>query len=1008
MKLRQASYRRRSGVALVVTLVILVLLAGLAVALLQTSGLERGTSKSVADKAKADLMAETAANAAMAQLVDSFTAFPDSATTWETINGNEGTVLYYHDKTPEAAIAAGTAAQLYVLPLISGGTAQPVASKSSALPTLTDTPVATANAYNFNHARFSGDKQGWIGSSPKWTSANSSPQVFRGQWVNLTDSDGRITGRYAFWMEDESFKTNTNYARDVLRGSNTLGVNASEIPLQGLLKVLNNADPDGAATAAVGFRNSFPGGVFFEYRAFNQVPGQSTLADDAKFEATIFSGTSNLSRSGSKRVNLNKIVSTSNDPKEIRKQLDEIISTISYELPNFAQRFYRNGSDKNSLDVASTGNPSHQTIYLNKIAANIRDYIDSDSQPTIVNSDLTVNVGSAPEHSLPGGGASGPNEVIAIGKEAVPFIQEYLVRVKQSVFSNRLGTSANYRLDIDHYVEVWNMTNSDITVASLGPNAFLRIANQFGWDANQSAGGNDIPESPTRDFSVPLSQFTNSNGTQLSFPAGAAIVLTTDPVALPATFPGIDASRVFRPPAGTPADPFRIYQGITKKKSGSNLRINSIPRPVNNSTSADLETEIILGNDNGVLESFGGPAVNYITANVDDGSSNGDSVRSDINQYYFRASSLKGNAASSISSQVGDPRTNNEQLSVTTSTADEDQTAYKLEAWNSPSQISNTTLTTLNTNYVNPSLWTDFATNTADAAHAPAVIANRALTSIGQLGDIFDSARSIGATPTGSGKIDYSRGGGRTLKIGQPERYDATTNPDGLWDGNSNSASREWTAWRVADIFGTTDSLQLDGRINVNGISRDEGTALKTALYGYNFQPTPDSDVTLSGKSFDLSPTDANDKINELVKQLTARLANDATNYGAAFANTVGPLIERGELSELPMFNTGSDLSTGVNTANVYDRGREELFRRIVELTTTRGNIFTIYAAGQSLVPQTGTAPPVITSTSQLKLTFRIDPIWTAGPPADPFDPTSNARFAKPDKYAVKILYVGD
>jgi type II secretory pathway pseudopilin PulG len=825
MRNPQCAGRKNAGIALVVTLIILVLLAAMAVALLQTSSLERGTSKAVADKAKADLIAQTAVNAAIARLVDNITTYPDSATTWETINGDPGTVIYYRTGTPEQ----GAGSPMNVLPLISGATSQTVANKGNSLG---GSALDDQNSYDLNHARFSGDTHGWIGAPP---GAAGRPS-YRGLWINLTDSDSKVTGRYAYWMEDESFKANANYMGSTPRGSSTLGDNPNQVPFQGILKAVLAGNPDSitlntVAASVTSYRGQFPSSFFYNFRDINQVSGESTLADNAKFEATIFSGTSNLSRSGTKRVDLNKVVFSSTDPVEIRKQLDEIINSITYHLPNFAQRFYRTGTDKNSLDVPSTGTPSHQTIYLNKVAANIRDYIDTDSQPTIVNNDsgLTINIGAAPTHSLPGGGASGTNEVIAIGKEAVPMMQEYMLRVKQDVFSNRLGTSATYKLEIDHYIEVWNLTDKDITVASLGPNPFLRIANQFGWDAG---GATDIPESPSRDFSIPLNVFTNSGGAQLSFPAGTATVLTTDPTPLPSTFPGVDASRVFHPPAGTPADSYRVYQGVTQKKSGSNLRIDSIPRPVNSSNAADLETELIIGNDNGVLESFGAPAVYYITANVDDGSSNADSTRSDITQYYFRASSLKGNALGATPSQVGDPRTNNEQLSVTTSTANDDQTPYKLEAWNSPSQIPNTTFTALNSNYVNPTLWTDYAKNVADAAHAPAVIANGPLTSIGQLGDVFDPVRSIGV----SGNILYSRGGGRTLKIGQP---------DDLWDGNSNSASREWTAWRLTDVFATTDAVQLDGRININGVNRDGGAAFKTALYGYNFEVSPDSDPTI-------------------------------------------------------------------------------------------------------------------------------------------------------------------
>ena len=309
-----------------------------------------------------------------------------------------------------------------------------------------------------------------------------------------------------------------------------------------------------------------------------------------------------------------------------------------------------------------------------------------------------------------------------------------------------------------------------------------------------------------------------------------------------------------------PADSVRIYDGTTQKKSGSNLRINSIPRP-NNSPHFRRSRN---GGDFGQRQRGAGVLrrarrlLHYSERRRR--SSNADSIHADTTQYYFRASSLKGNASGATPSQVGDPRTNDEQLATTTSTADDDQTAYKLEAWNSPAQIPNTTFTKLNANYVNPGLWNDFATNTAEAAHAPVVIANGALVSIGQLGDIFEPVRSIGV----SGTIDYSRGGGRTFKIGQP---------DDLWDKNSTSPSREWTAWRLLDYFTTTDSLQLEGRINVNSVNRDGGSALKATLYGYNFEASPDSDPTIASQAL----TDL--QIESLIAQIQSRLKKRASIF---------------------------------------------------------------------------------------------------------------------------------
>ncbi len=1031
------SSNRTGGFALIVSLIMIALLTIMAVAFLSSSGTDRATGRAAANKAKADLASQAAINVAISRLVDNVMKYPDSATSWERVTqaGSstaqyEGTTLYYRDQTPEN-VTPGTPSPLHALPLISGAQSVLIppppqtpsvreATLRSALPVLDAT-----NSFDFNHARFAGDTQGTIGA-PFGTTPR--PE-FRAQWIDLKDSDGNVTGRYAYWMEDESFKVNVNLMGKTPRGANTLGDSPSQIPLQGLLKQTLGAgfDPEAVANDIFANRAAFPNSLFFEFRALNHVTGQSDLAESAKFEATIHSGSSNLSRSGTKRVNLNKVVTASADPSVIRNQLDQIIKTITYHLPNFAQRFYRTGTDKNSLDVQNSGSSLHQTIYLNKIAANIRDYIDADSQPTIVKNDppaYTVVVGSPPARSLPIGGSTGSNPIAAIGKENVPFLQEYMLRAKQLLFSSRLGTSANYKIEIDHYLEFWNMGTRDITLADLGPNPFLRVSNQFGWKASPNSGmpaGTDIPDGPSRDFSIPLSVFKSVSGNApLVFRAGEATVLTTDPSTspnpgpLPAGF-GVDATRIYRPPPGVPADQFRIYQGVTYYKSNSELRLTSQMRPAANGS--DYEMELILGNDNGLIESFGSLAVVAISVNVDDGTgpTGQDSQKFDATKYHYRGSSLKGNKAVSpntpIKSELGDPRTNNEQLSLDyTSVAGEDQTAYKstLTSSNVPGYATLTGLNYFNdVSSANNSAgrWPELADNIMDSAHAPAVVSNAPLKSIGELGYIFDPVRQLDVT----GSVNFSRSGARTLRIGQPERFDPAFNATGLWDGNSNMSSREWTAWRLADIFATSDSVSLPGRININGVIRDRGFALKAALYKYIFQSGAESDPKLTGLPFDNDPTASTDKVNELIDQMQARLTNDSALYQGRFASTAGPFFERGEFSEMPIFNTGNNLATSVDTAIAYDRGREEISRRLMELITTRGNVFTVYAVGQS-VAQAGSAAIRVTATSQQKIVFRIDPVWNAGVPSDPFPPISptNARFSVPDKYAITILNSND
>ena len=782
----------------------------------------------------------------------------------------------------------------------------------------------------------------------------------------------------------------------------------------------------------------FPASFFFSYRQLNEIPSSPTfdysiLADDAKFVTTIFSGALNLSRSGSKRVNLNKVVSDSTDPTEIRKQLDQIVASVQYHTPNFGQRFFRNTTALNSYDVINTSASPLRTIYLNKIAANIRDYIDTDSQPTVINPDgdpnalptpkpFTVRLGAAPTHSFValGGGTTGPNEVIAIGKERIPLIQEYALRVRQNTFSAKTGTSAAYNITIDHYVEVWNNTNTDIPIASLGPNPFLLIANQPGWDAG---GLDDIPAGPSRDLRLPLNTAKSLPGDVplTTFSAGTVTVLTTDTETLATLTP--TTAKVYNLPIPTPSPspspPLRIYSGSTQKKNTNNyLRLNMIDRTT---ISSDYETEIAIANDLGMLESaWGAGAISTaLSVNVDDGPAptGSPSAKFNTSNYHFRGASLKGNVVTAPSptpaATTGDPRTNAEQLrfDLNGASTGNDKTRYYSSGLNDNLIPSNSTLGGANSNYVVPSKWPDYSSSNQSSVDAPAVIANSAITSIGQLGDIFDPIRAAGdATGNDSDgialKIKLSRSGGRTLRIGQSNRFDSALNPLGVWDGDSNSPSREWTAWRLTDVFSTTDAVQLDGRININGVSRDSGAALRAALYGYVFQ-----DPQLG------SPPLNDGAINLLIDQMRARAANDGSasyngNTYPQFATTSGPFVERGEISEMPLFNTGTDL-TGTLMTTVYDRGREELFRRLTELTTTRGNVFSVYAVGQSLIPPPvgSTAEPTVTATSEIKITFRVDPVWDTGTPSDPFVPTNlpaDPRFRKPDRYAIKILYAGE
>ena len=461
----------------------------------------------------------------------------------------------------------------------------------------------------------------------------------------------------------------------------------------------------------------------------------------------------------------------------------ESAPVFSNTLTDFGSRFF----------TSPAPTAAQKNIYLERVAANIRDYIDTDSQPTIIDvAGPTVRPIAIPAHPIEtsGGGTSGTSEVVAIGKERVPLAQEYALRVREVQFGPRIGTFANYRITIDHYVEFWNISNRDILLSDLGPSPFLLIANQPGWDAGSL---DSIPAGASRDLKLPLSTASNAgnHAPLTSFPAGSVTVLTTDPTLLPALTP--DASRVYYIPI-TPDNEttgLRTYAGRTDKKSGSQLR-NLITRTT---SSTDYETEIALGNNFGILESAWGAGVvsSIISINID--IANPPENRLDDTRYHFRGGSLKGNFdAAAPNATTGDPRTNAEQMrfDLNGATASNDKTRYFSSGLNDNNIPGNSTLGAANANFVIPPNWIDYSSSTQSASAAPAVITNTSLTSIGQLGDVFDPVRAMGD----SNDITLSRSGGRTLKIGQPDDLNGV-----IAGGRTFSATWFNSAWRLTDLF---------------------------------------------------------------------------------------------------------------------------------------------------------------------------------------------------------------
>ncbi len=205
-----------------------------------------------------------------------------------------------------------------------------------------------------------------------------------------------------------------------------------------------------------------------------------------------------------------------------------------------------------------------------------------------------------------------------------------------------------------------------------------------------------------------------------------------------------------------------------------------------------------------------------------------------------------------------------------------------------------------------------------DALHAPLVMRHGPMNSIVELGNIDDPAQAddLGAAPE-AGSSDhqpsiYACGGGRTLRIGQPEFS--------YWDVPGKRAIE------LLDLF-TVSSQRKKGLININTAPH----AVMTALF-YGITPTSDqrflhSQIQLEAAEHLATLTEEHrpyEKISDL-HILTSLLAN---------AETYSPPL-------------GSNLSSGL--AAVFDRAREEGFGKMISLCTIHSRAFRLLILGQSL-----------------------------------------------------------
>ena len=711
---------------------------------------------------------------------------------------------------------------------------------------------------------------------------------YRALWQSLHDSEGKVIGRYAFVMTDESARLNPALH---LGNARTDPTNWDHGP--GDLPLTNGmADlPDAQEAAELrhvaetlptegSFETAFSSSEEYQQK-------RSLLTRDACLTPDLIPAT--LPEGGLPKYNLNDLATNPAWGTTPYDRATNIARIIDKNLPKFKQR-----------DPSLAKKGSDPFLYLTRLACSIVDYISNTSGPT----------------GAPGGEPS--------GRDLVPYVTQIAEKCTRTAFITNSATNST-TIESQFFVEVWNPTTGVVK----GGTPRLVIGNRayvlFGTAKETPFAKYDETASVTRDlrpneFAVlafkPESQTWNSFITPgkdepgwKNSPAGNE---NNKNEYFEFYWNGklVDMSR--RPPlspAGIEGGLKHLEQALTDSKP--HWQCLTVPTYSGKDREPDESSEAL---DPGKYRFVGDPRATFLT------SYNWVPITT-----YQENTLWNGVVPGGVLNKgmILDPKN-----------------TWKSRDWipENPA-IGNRPTTVDQMPDQIPSSYRDGI----DGKTAPFVMRKGAMVSLAELGNVFEPAQiddqGTAVNPSQSGVLTCSAGG-RTLRIGQPEFQFAGTNN---WDLPGKRAIELLDLFTVADEGRrppTTDTSKdtnqlgtntgIPGRINVNTAPH----AVLTSLF-YGIGVTSDQRSTnsrIDARAADNLATivETNrpyQKLSDLYP-LTTNLVNAQTYTPVLFGNVRG--------SSPP-------------AADAFDRAREEAFGKMIGHCVLQTRVFHLYVIGESL-----------------------------------------------------------
>ncbi|MEM6886033.1 MAG: hypothetical protein AAF571_13480, partial [Verrucomicrobiota bacterium] len=707
---------------------------------------------------------------------------------------------------------------------------------------------------------------------------------YRAVLQEIQDKDGNVIGEYAYIIVDEQSKLNPSIHTGQPRVD--YGQTAAEIPI---------TTGNGSLLDAIeqnGFQAFFD--VFQAVKSpfsIGQAFSSSERSQDRRHLFGYYSAPNQdiipapYTDASQPKYNINTLATDTSLFPTATERAENIGSIIDTNLTQFKDR--------------DAGTPSTDRIkYLNRIGASIVDYIDADVEPTTVNAgevagkDLHPMVTSIGEYfRWVSESGTDPYTATVETRMYVQIWNPYTTTVTSDTAGITMGNRKKVYYGTGIVTPFPTYSKSITTTIQLRPNEYTVLEFPMETYTFASPSGpnivrvdinsdgeidDDDPDPRIRWFSSPSESADDTNHPYIEFSWNNTVV---------------DSTR------RTPVPPLNIFPGITRNSKSLNL--DEIHYQIN-------YMQVRSG------RSVGDPRFNNLTA-YDWGSplSSSDSYRNST--YWF------GRNPRDV-----DPYNQN----YTETWVNRDYIRADPVAGVRPRSI-NDSPSSLSSNY----------DENIDAANSPFYIRNGSLKSITELGHIFDPAFAddSGNAPFSiSADSNQVAGGGRTLRIGQPEFS--------YWDNDGERAIELLNLFTTSAVPTGETYPEFAGRININTAPKE----VLDALF-YQIQITSDEGAINSASPPipDLSRTQAYNGKNLTLSEIVIEMREQE-----------GPFRKLSDLHRLiPFFATAGAYSpplgagSSTDAPEVMDRAREEFFAKFINLVTLRSNNFRVHVLARSLSP---------------------------------------------------------